>query len=223
MIAAIRNWARRHSDEGRYTPVGIVFHWTMAALILYQLWTGWAMERELVGGDKLAAYRVHSEIGLTLLLLAALRAIWRIIVPGPINDADIPGWRADLASLTHILFYALFALLPLSGWAMLSAIQPAQRLELAGLLPVPPMPFHSLSPAWQEWVLDAAEDVHGVGIAALVVLVPLHVGAALKHHFWDRHDVLEGILPEIPDDFSHPQGPRHSLRPQPARTSKVAG
>ena len=33
----------------------------------------------------------------------------------------------------------------------------------------------------------------------LLVLVPLHVGAALKHHFWDHHDVLEGMLPDIPD------------------------
>ena len=33
----------------------------------------------------------------------------------------------------------------------------------------------------------------------LLVLIPAHVGAALKHHFWDRHDVLQGMLPQIPD------------------------
>ena len=44
-----------------------------------------------------------------------------------------------------------------------------------------------------------------IGIVGLALLVPLHVGAALKHHFWDRHDVLEGMLPEIPDDPGPPE------------------
>jgi cytochrome b561 len=215
MIRGIRRWAKRHTHKGRYTPVGIAFHWVMAALVLFQLIYGWAMERFPVGGDKLAAYRLHSEIGLTLLLLALLRFVWRAIVPGPINDADTPGWQATAASITHVLFYALFALLPLSGWAMWSALQPPEPLSLAGAIPVPPMPFSALSSEWQRWVLAFAEDAHALGIVGLALLVPLHVGAALKHHFWDRHDVLEGILPEIPDSSSHPARQKHEpTKPQ---------
>ena len=209
MIRAIRRWAKRHGRKRRYTPVGIAFHWVMAALVLYQLGSGWMMERFQAGGDKLDAYRLHSEIGLTLLLLAALRFVWRTIVPGPINDADALGWQTTVAEVTHILFYALFALLPISGWAMWSALQPVAPLSLAGLVPVPAMPFHDLSPAWQRWVLDIAEDAHGVGVVGLALLVPLHVGAALRHHFWAKHDVLEGILPVIPDSRDHPAGPQH--------------
>ena len=209
MIRAIRRWAKRHGRKRRYTPVGIAFHWVMAALVLYQLGSGWMMERYPAGGDKLDAYRLHSEIGLTLLLLAALRFVWRTIVPGPINDADALGWQTTVAEVTHILFYALFALLPISGWAMWSALQPVAPLSLAGLVPVPAMPFHDLSPAWQRWVLDIAEDAHGVGMVGLALLVPLHVGAALRHHFWAKHDVLEGILPVIPDSRDHPAGPQH--------------
>jgi len=209
MIRAIRRWAKRHGRKRRYTPVGIAFHWVMAALVLYQLGSGWMMERYPAGGDKLDAYRLHSEIGLTLLLLAALRFVWRTIVPGPINDADALGWQTTVAEVTHILFYALFALLPISGWAMWSALQPVAPLSLAGLVPVPAMPFHDLSPAWQRWVLDIAEDAHGVGVVGLALLVPLHVGAALRHHFWAKHDVLEGILPVIPDSRDHPAGPQH--------------
>lgn len=32
MIRAIQRWAARHTAERRYSPVGIVFHWVMAAL-----------------------------------------------------------------------------------------------------------------------------------------------------------------------------------------------
>jgi len=209
MIRSIRRWARHHSRKGRYTPVGIAFHWVMAGLVLYQLWAGWLLERYPVGGDKLEAYRLHSEIGLTLLLLAALRFVWRLIVPGPFNDADKLGWQTTIAHITHVLFYALFALLPISGWAMWSALQPVEPLSLAGMVSVPAMPFFDLSPAWQRWVLDMAEDAHGVGVVGLALLVPLHVGAALKHHSWERHDVLEGILPAIPDTQDHPAGPQH--------------
>ena len=215
MIRQLRRWAKRHNRKGRYTPVGIAFHWVMAALVLYQLWSGWMLERYLVGGEKLHAYQSHSEIGLSLLLLALLRAVWRLIIPGPINDADRLGWQTTAAHATHILFYALFALLPLSGWAMWSALQPAAHLSLAGLVPVPAMPFYDLSPGWQRWVLDIAEDAHGVGVVGLALLVPLHVGAALKHHFWAKHDVLEGILPAIPNSHDHPAGAQHSpTKPQ---------
>ena len=209
MIRALRRWARRHSRRGRYTPVGIAFHWIMAALVLFQLGYGWMMERMAVGGDKLAAYKLHSEIGLILLLLALLRFVWRSIVPGPVNDADFQGWQTTAAHVTHVLFYGLFALLPLSGWAMWSAIQPAEPLSLGGIVAFPVMPFHELSPGRQRAILDIAEDAHALGIVGLTLLVPLHVGAALKHHFWDRHDVVEGILPEVPDDRSHPAGDQH--------------
>ena len=215
MIRQLRRWAKRHNRKGRYTPVGIAFHWVMAALVLYQLWSGWMLERYLVGGEKLQAYQSHSEIGLTLLLLAVLRAVWRLIIPGPINDADRLGWQTTAAHITHILFYGLFALLPLSGWAMWSALQPAAPLSLAGVVPVPAMPFYDLSPGWQRWVLDLAEDAHGVGVVGLALLVPVHVGAALKHHFWAKHDVLEGILPAIPNSQDHPAGAQHSpTKPQ---------
>ncbi|MDQ3074315.1 MAG: cytochrome b/b6 domain-containing protein [Pseudomonadota bacterium] len=222
MIAGINRWADRYRSRGHYTPVGVTFHWVMAALVLYQLGAGWLMERMPVGGDKLAAYKMHSEVGLTLLLLAALRLVWRLIVAGPINDADNPGWQSVAAHATQILFYALFALLPLSGWIMWSAIQPAAPLSIAGIVPLPDMPFHAVSPAWRWWILDLAENGHALGIVGLTLLVPLHVGAALKHHFWDRHDVLEGMLPEIPNATGHPKGSQHkppAPAPHPASTA----
>ena len=60
--------------------------------------------------------------------------------------------------------------------------------------------------------LDWAEDVHAILIVTLLVLVPLHVGAALKHHFWDRDDVVTGILPEIRDDETAPDHRQYTPR-----------
>ncbi len=208
----VRRWAVSYTRRGKYSPVGVWFHWIMAGLVLFQLGLGWVMSRYQVGGGKLATYEWHAELGLTILLLALLRFAWRLFIPDPINDADGHGWQSTAAHVTQGLFYGLFALLPVSGWAMWSSIQPVGAIHVAGVIAIPPMPFHSLDPAWQYRVLDWAEDIHGIGVVALVLLVPLHVGAALKHHFWDRDDVVRGILPEIEDDAAAPDHRQYTPR-----------
>ncbi|NML08004.1 cytochrome b [Sphingomonas sp. G-3-2-10] len=212
MIQRIRDWARGHTDARRYSPVGIAFHWIMAALILFQLGWGWHMGSLPVGAEKLAGYRIHAEIGLLMLVLATLRLIWRMIVPGPINDADRQGWQTVASHVTQILFYICFFGLPLSGWAMWSALGDGEPLRVAGLVPWPQMPFHDLDAGIQWAILDWAEGFHWLFVAALVVMVPIHIGAALKHHFWDKHDVLIGMLPVLEEDEAR-EAPRPGLTP----------
>ena len=220
MIEAIQAWAARYAADRRYSPVGQGFHWTMAALILFQLFWGWHMSRVPVGGEKIEAFRIHAELGLFMFVLAILRAIWRLIVPGPINDADRLGWQTLAAYVTHILFYICFFALPLSGWAMWSTVK-GEELKVAGIIPWPYMPFETLAPRIQWWILDWAEGIHALLIISLVLMVPIHVGAALKHHFWDRHDVLRGMLPDLEEDDA--EAPKHKPKPRAPRHSKAAG
>jgi cytochrome b561 len=217
MIEELRAWARGHTDRGRYSPVGIAFHWIMAFLILFQLGWGWSMSRLPVGADKLYGYQVHSAAGLAAILLATGRFAWRLAIPGPINDADKQGWQTTVSVAIHWIFYATFFALPISGWIMWSAIAEPGPLYLAGVIPWPQFPLGDM-PLTLRWrIMDVAEDVHLAVVFALFLVIPLHVGAALKHHFWDRHDVLRGMLPEIPDE-EDPQGDRthkhRDLQPQ---------
>ena len=146
MIERLRAWASRHGDDGRYTPVGIAFHWIMAALVLVQLGWGFYMGVVAVGGDKLRAFEIHAAIGLPILLLALLRAVWRILIPGPENDADNLGLQTSVAKLIHYIFYVCFFGLPLSGWAMWSVVAPPGPLTLGGVLPWPPLPWPPSAP-----------------------------------------------------------------------------
>lgn len=202
MIRQLREWAHPHARKGRYSPIGITFHWTMAALITFQLWWGWRTSRIGVGPDKLDAYEVHAAFGLLILILAMLRALYRIVVPGPINDADKPGWQRTAAHLTHYAFYLLFFALPLSGWAMLSATGTDIELSLFGL-PWPHLPLDTLTRETRWRIEEWAEEVHWLAVWGMLLLIPAHVGAALKHYFWDRDDVLSGMAPvleELGDD-----------------------
>jgi cytochrome b561 len=217
MIESLRAWARRYTARGHYTPVGIAFHWVMAALVLFQLGWGWYSSFLPAGGNKLLAYRIHGDVGLLILVLALLRMAWRTVIPGPYNDADRQGWQTRFAYLTHFLFYICFFGLPLSGWAMWSALGSNASLAAGGVLPWPALPFDSLPVALQWAIMDHAEDVHHLLILLLSALVPMHVAAALKHHFWDRHDVLSGMLPEVPDEKRPRQRRQRARRPTGSR------
>jgi cytochrome b561 len=205
MIERLRKWSLKHTEQGRYSPVGMLFHWVMAALIVFQLGWGFYMEWIGPGGDKLFAYQVHSAAGLPILVLAILRGAWRLVIPPPKNTDDIDRWQRILAYITHYLFYAAFFALPLSGWVMWSSLAQPGPLYLAGIIPWPQFPFEGLDPETRFMILHAARDVHHFFVILLLVLIPAHVGAALKHHFVDRHDVLRGMLPEIPD-WEDPRG-----------------
>lgn len=223
MIERLRAWAKRHTERDRYSPVGIIFHWVMAFLVLFQLGWGWYMSLLPAGGDKLHAFEIHSAAGLPILILGLLRGVWRLIIPGPVNDADLPGWQSKVAYATHYLFYICFFGLPLSGWAMWSSLGEPAPLSFGGVLPWPLLPLHDVSPAVQWAIMDIAEDVHHVLILTLALLIPLHVAAALKHHFWNRHDVLRGMLPEIPDEEKPPAARKHRPRVNGSRPASTGG
>lgn len=212
MIERIRAWADTYNERGRYSPVGIAFHWVMAFLVLFQIGWGYYTSWMPAGGDKLLGYQVHSAVGLPILLLAIGRFGWRLMIPGPHNDADTQGWQTVAANMIHYIFYIAFFGLPLSGWALWSSIAEPGPLYLAGVMPWPQLPFDQL-PLTLRWrIMDVAEDIHHLLVLTLLGVIPLHIGAALKHHFWDRHDVLRGMLPEIPDAEDPRAGPTHSGR-----------
>lgn len=223
MIERVRRWARSHTDDGRYSPVGIAFHWIMAFLVLFQILWGFSLAFMPAGGDKLDAYLVHGAAGVPVLLLALLRLGWRLVIPGPQNDADRLGLQTVLAQALHYIFYACFFLMPITGWIMWSAYVAPGPLSLAGLFGWPALPLDDL-PLISRWaMMDAARAVHGWLAWLLLIIVPLHVIAALKHHFWDRHDVLRGMLPDIPDAAGPPAGTRHGPPAPNARPVSGAG
>ena len=67
MIEKLRAWARTYTDQGRYSPVGVAFHWIMAALVIFQLAWGIYASWKFAGGDKVHALEVHGAVGLPIL------------------------------------------------------------------------------------------------------------------------------------------------------------
>lgn len=182
-----------------YHPIGIFFHWLMAVMVFAQLFWGWRMSFLMAGYEKADAYVVHAQLGAAILLAAFLRLGWRIVAPfvAPKLETpeDLPGWQHLAAELTHWALYALMIILPVSGLLMLAAMAPEtleQALGLGGL--------RDLGLVERATIEHYAEKVHFVSVWAIMALVSIHVGAALKHHFVDRDDVLARMIPVLGRD-----------------------
>lgn len=141
-------------------------------------------------------YQIHKSIGITILLLSVLRVIWRLTHKAPPLPADMPAWEKAGAKLTHYAFYFLILAIPLVGWAMVSTEKYYIPTVLYWTIPWPHIAiFDNMASkgAWNEF-FDSAHEV----LAILVLpLLALHIGAAFKHHFYERDDILARMVPGV--------------------------
>ena len=171
----------------RYTGIAMGFHWLLALLILGSLGFGLYMTDLPFSPARIRQYNWHKWAGITILALSALRLLWRLTHPAPKLPPSTPPWQQKTSHAAHVLLYALFFALPLAGWAYSSAA--GFTVVYFGVLPLP------------DWVPkdpDLAKTlklVHMVLGKALIVLILVHVAAALKHQFVDRDGLLRRMMP----------------------------
>ena len=126
------------SGSSHWGSVAKFFHWTIVLLLLVQGTIGLIMVDLPKRPNVFPIYNFHKSLGLTILLLAVLRLLWRAFDRRPEEPADIPRWQALGARAGHALLYGLLFLVPLSGWWFdsVSALRP---LYWFGMIPVPPL------------------------------------------------------------------------------------
>jgi cytochrome b561 len=173
----------------RYTATAIALHWLVAALVLAAVTIGTYAVGLEVSPRKLKLYSWHKWIGVTIFLLALLRVGWRWTHAAPPLPPGMAHWERRLAAATHGLLYLLLFAVPLSGWLMSSAS--GFPVVYFGLLPLPDLVTKDKALA------DALKLTHDLLNDALILLVGLHVAAALKHHLHDRDTVLIRMLPGL--------------------------
>jgi cytochrome b561 len=173
------------SPRDRYTSVAIALHWTIALLIIANLAIGLLHESVLKGTIPL-----HKSIGMLVLLLSIVRLVWRLTHRPPPLPATVKSWEKGLAHAVHWLLYALMILIPLSGWVFTSASPKRYPLSFFGLFPLPPFPVTQ-----DKELSHMIAERHEQFAWAMIALLVLHIGAALKHRFLDRDRTLDRMLP----------------------------
>jgi cytochrome b561 len=175
----------------RYSLTAIVLHWVLALAILGLFGVGLYMTDLPFSPARLKLYNWHKWAGVTILMLSALRLLWRLThrppaLPDPIVDA-MPVWQRWAHHGTHHALYALFFLVPLIGWAYSSAA--GFPIVVFGVLPLPD--FVPVDKALAEMI----KPLHELSAFALVGLAGLHMAAALKHQWIDKDGLLQRMLP----------------------------
>jgi cytochrome b561 len=153
-----------------YSRLQIALHWTIAALIVFQLVYNAPMQAafdsRLDGADAVpeGGALVHIVVGTTVLVLAAVRLAVRFIRGAPPAHADNPPLVIWVGYATHFALYVMIFAMPITGLA-----------------------------AWFAGAPVVAE-VHEIGRLVLIALIGLHVLGALAEHFVFRNDGLLRML-----------------------------
>jgi cytochrome b561 len=171
----------------RYSAVAQTFHWVIAGLIVTQFSLAWMADDLPLGMHKLALLARHKSFGMTVLMLAVLRLSWRLFNRPPQLPAGMSPIERFLARATHVLFYVLLFAMPLTGWLMSSAKN--YSVSWFGWFTWPNLIGKS------DQAFELLKSTHEILSWLLLTIAILHILAALKHHFWNKDDVLKRMLP----------------------------
>jgi cytochrome b561 len=181
------------------------FHWLMALLIAVIVPVGFIMAATFqlkVDPANAASVqmntahswlsRIHQTCGLVVLILVTARLGWRLKNPVPGLPPTLAAYQRALAKLNHAFLYALLFLLPLSGWAAMSAYgeAPTYFFWIEGLPNIVPK-----VPLTDPFGYGLFATIHRYGIYAGGALLALHIAAALWHQFAVKDSVLRRMWP----------------------------
>lgn len=172
-----------------YSAPAVALHWILATLIIGNLAFGlYAVSLEL-SPQKLRLFSYHKWVGVTVLILAAARLLWRLRHAPPALPDSMKPWEKRVALGAHTLLYVFFFASPLSGWLFSSAT--GFQTVYFGVLPIPDLLSRN-----REWA-DVLRVAHRWLNYSMAAVIFLHTAIALKHHFVDRDDVLTRMLPSL--------------------------
>jgi cytochrome b561 len=184
--------------RNRYSSVAIALHWTIAALIIFNLVTG-LLHDDLSKATNAWLMPLHFSSGLTVLVLSVVRVGWRLAHPAPPHLPGIRRHEKILAAITYALFYILMLAMPLTGWMLISA-HPANPAKppflLWGVVPWPMIGFlQTMAAPGQKQAHETLGNLHQWGGYTMIGLLALHIAGAMKHQFLDRVPEVQRMVP----------------------------
>jgi cytochrome b561 len=175
------------NSEGAYGIIAQALHWCVAGLLFMQVPLGLYAANLPVSLARLQWLSYHKSLGLTILALVLVRLLWRWIDAPPPLPGAMPQWERRAAHAMHIALYVVSIFAMLAGWMYASAA--GLSINWFGLILIPDLIARNseLAPLFKE--------LHHGLIALLVLLLVGHIGAAARHAFVLRDNVVRRMLP----------------------------
>jgi cytochrome b561 len=177
----------RNSPNG-YGAISQAFHWLTAILVVIAWALGTFDDVLPKGAARATGLFVHVSVGLAILVVLALRLIWRLADPPPPAESAMMGkWLDRAGTMAHFALYALLVGVVIAGIVLQFARGDA--LSVFGL-------FEIASP----WTASrafarSAKGVHEFFANSLMILAGAHAAAALAHHWLLGDRTLVRMLP----------------------------
>ena len=171
----------------RYGSLQILLHW--ATLLLIVAVYACIELRGLFpkGSDLRESLKAwHFTLGLSVLILAAVRLGLYLRGPNPLIRPTPPNWQIAASRIVHVALYAFLIGMPIVGWLLLSS--EAKDVPFFGL-DLPPLIGADRNRA--EQLEELHETIGNIGYA----LIGIHAAAALAHHYVVRDNTLLRMLP----------------------------
>ena len=173
------------AQPNHFAPLARLLHWLMALLVIAMLFIGAGMVASVSERHEWLIH-LHKPLGVAILLLVIVRLFVRFSTRQPPLPADLPGWQVLAAKASLGLLYALMLILPVLGWAMISAAGDPVTLGIGVQLP-------AIVPA-NATLFAFLRKAHGYLAYLLFLTVLLHLAAALFHGWVRRDGVLQSML-----------------------------
>lgn len=174
------------NTQNQFGVIAIFLHWLMAFLIIGLICVGLYMARLSISEQKLRLYGFHKEFGILVLMLAIVRLTWRFQNINP-SLATLPAWEHLAARSMHWLLYGCMFALPILGW--LASSSAGLQVSFFGLFLLPNL----VSANESHRILF--QEIHKWLAYGLIAALCGHIGAALKHQFINKDDILRRMFP----------------------------
>jgi cytochrome b561 len=164
----------------RYHPLLIALHWLLAFLIIFMLLVGLLSLKWMPNNPaKLMPLGFHMATGTLILALMLIRIVVRVMTKKP-EEATAGNRFLDLiGKITHYALYVFAILMAVSGIGISAQ---------AGLAPI--VFGASGAPLPEDFFVYPVRYGHGYIAITLIVLILMHVGAALYHQFFRKDRLL---------------------------------
>jgi cytochrome b561 len=170
----------------QYGTTAKVFHWLIVVLLLAQYPIGWLMPDIHRGMRPGAAMTFHASFGMVILVLIVLRLAWRLAHPVA-PESSLPPWQRLSSEAVHWLLYALVLATTVTGW--LFASFRGWSMSFFYLAPLPMLASNNAAAG------KTMDGLHQAMEWALLVVIGIHVAAAMAHIFIYRDRIIQRMLP----------------------------
>ncbi len=162
-------------------------HWLMAALVGLMFFALLGFNETMTDNERTEMLVGHSSLGIIISLLMALRVFKRFVKRDPTPKHVLRPWQAVMSKAVQLGLYASLITVPLSGF--LSAQQHALPVKAFGFLHI----NRGLGQNYEEASFMLIRQFHEWGIKALMVLLVLHISAAIFHRWVQKDQVLASM------------------------------